>query len=249
MEGKWKLHDQNSIKIIFLILRFMVICSSKKKVFGYFLYGFLSLRFLFWSTKFNIIFKIVTMSISITYRLLSRGVHKSVWVGFVPNPKPTHSHRVRSWTTRRRPPAISGRVGSSSVGQWLGQSKMEWVSTSRSSPNLRQESLNLRWISPNLCCIFAKSVDFSLELCDNQDIEARKTTSSPDMNENFHLIIGSSSYLHWIFAGSVDFSSDLCGNHGIEAKNTTSSPNLSKNYYLIAESNQNYEIFTESEWI
>ena len=240
----------------------MVICSSKKKVFGYFLYGFLSLIFLFWSTKFNIIFKIVTLSISITYRLLSRGVHmikkkkkksrgvhRSVRVEFVPNPEPTHSHRVRSWTTRCRLPAISGRVGSGSVGQRLGQSKLEWVSTSRSLPNLRQESLNLRWISPNLCCIFAKSVDFSLELCDNHDIEARKTTSSPDMNENFHLIIGSSSYLHWIFAGSVDFSSDPCGNHGIEAKNTTSSPNLSKNYYLIAESNQNYEIFTESEWI
>ena len=231
MEGKWKLHDQNSIKIIFLILRFMVICSSKKKVFGYFLYGFLSLRFLFWSTKFNIIFKIVTMSISITYRLLSRGVHKSVWVGFVPNPKPTHSHRVRSWTTRRRPPAISGRVGSGSVGQWLGQSKMEWVSTSRSSPNLRQESLNLRWISPNLCCIFAKSVDFSLELCDNHDIEARKTTSSPDMNENFHLIIGSSPDLLIflrICVATTGSKQKTPPQAQIWAKTSISSPNLTK---------------------
>ena len=190
----------------------MVICSSKKKVFGYFLYGFLSLIFLFWSTKFNIIFKIVTLSISITYRLLSRGVHmikkkkkksrgvhRSVRVEFVPNPEPTHSHRVRSWTTRCRLPAISGRVGSGSVGQRLGQSKLEWVSTSRSLPNLRQESLNLRWISPNLCCIFAKSVDFSLELCDNHDIEARKTTQA----QIWMRTSISSSDLRHIFIGSL----------------------------------------------
>ena len=116
---------------------------------------------------------------------------------------------------------------------WVGRSQSEFQPL-----DLRQKSLNLCQISPNLCCIFTGSVDFSSDLCDNYDIEARKTNSSPDLNENFHLIAGSSPYLHWIFAGSVDFSSYLCDNHGIEAKNTTSSPNLSENFYLITGSNQ-----------
>ena len=104
--------------------------------------------------------------------------------------------------------------------------------------DLLRKSLNPRRISPILCCILAGFVDFSSNLCDNHDIEARKTTSSLDLNENFHLIAGSLPYLHWIFAGFVDFSSDLCDNHGIEAKNTTSNPNLSENFYLITRSNQ-----------
>ena len=132
--------------------------------------------------------------------------------------------RRKSRVESDRAPVDNGRVG---------RSRSEFQ-----PPNLRRKSLNLHWISPNLCCIFARSVDFSSDLCDNHDIKARKTTSSLDLNENFHLIAGSSPYLHWIFAGSVDFSSDLCDNHGIEAKNTTSSPNLSENFYLIAGSNQ-----------
>ena len=172
------------------------------------------------------------------FSLVIRGVHESVRVGFMPIPKPTRSHRVGHWTTRCRPPTTSGQVGSGFGGQRSGRSKSEWVSTSRSSPNLHRKSLNLRRISRNLWCIFARSVDFFSDLCDNHDIEARKTTSSPDLNENFHLIAGSSPYLHWIFVGSVDFSSDLCDNHGIEAKNTTSSPDLSENFHLIAGSNQ-----------
>ena len=131
----------------------------------------------------------------------SRGVHESVRVGFVPNPEPTRSHRVGRWTTRHRPPATSGRVGSGSGGQRLGRSKSEWVLTSRSSPNLRRKSPNLRRILPNLLWVFAGFVDFSLDLCDNHGIEARTTTSSPDLNENFHLIAGSSPF----FTGSLPF--------------------------------------------
>ena len=63
-----------------------------------------------------------------------RGVHGSVRVEFVSNPEPTCSHRVKRWTTRRRPPATSGR------------SKSERVLTSRSSPEITESSLDLRWI-------------------------------------------------------------------------------------------------------
>ena len=90
-----------------------------------------------------------------------------------------------------------------------------------------------RQIFTGSCQIFVGS---SPNLYDNHEIEARKTTLSPNLNENFHLIVRSSPYLHWIFARSVDFSLDLCDNHEIEAENTTSSPDLSKNY-LIAGSN------------
>ena len=116
-----------------------------------------------------------------------------------------------------RDPVHNGRVG---------RSRSEFY-----PPDLRRIIVGNRQI-------FAGSVDFSSDLCNNHGIEARKTTSSPDLNENFHLIAGSSPYLHWIFVGSVDFSSDLCDNHGIEAKNTTPSPNLSENFNLIAGSNQ-----------
>ena len=164
----------------------------------------------------------------------TRGVHGSVRVGFVPNPELTRSHRVGSWTTRYRPLTISGRVGSSSGGQRSGRSKSEWVSTSRSSSNLRWKSLNLRRISPNLRCIFAGSVDFSSDLCDNHWIEARKTTSSPNLNENFHLIGGSSLDLHricWFFFGSVWQPWDRSKKHHIK-------PKFDGNFYLIAGSNQ-----------
>ena len=152
MEGKWKLHDQNSNKIIFLILRFMVICSSKKKVFGYFLYGFLSLIFLFWSTKFNIIFKIVTLSISITYRLLSRGVHmikkKKKKVGVS-----TGRSGSSLCPTRNRPTHIGWEV--ERLAADCRQSRVEsdrapldngWVSRSWSE-----------FQPPDLCRIFAKN--------------------------------------------------------------------------------------------
>ena len=139
---------------------------------------------------------------------------------------------------RRRSLTTTGRVGSGSSGQQSGRSKSEWVSTSKSLLNLHRISPNLRWISSNLRWIFIGSVDFSSDLCDNHKIEARKTTLSLDLNENIHLIAGSSLYLHWIFAGSVDFSLDLHNNHVIKAKNTTSSPDLSENFHLIAGSNQ-----------
>ena len=113
----------------------------------------------------------------------------------------------------------------------MDNGRVDWSRSEFQPPNLRR-------IFTRNCQIFAGSVDFSSDLCDNHEIEARKTTSSLDLNENFHLIAGSLPYLHWIFAGFVDFSSDLCDNHGIEAKNTTSSPNLSENFNLIAGSNQ-----------
>ena len=77
----------------------------------------------------------------------SRGVHRLVWVGFVPNLKPTLSHRVEGWMTRHRLRTTSGWVESVSNGQLLGLSKSKWVSTTRSSLNLRR-----------ICWFFVRSV-------------------------------------------------------------------------------------------
>ena len=171
--------------------------------------------------------------VSIGYYLLYdlTGVHGSVRVGFVPNPELTRSYLVGGWMTRHRllttsdwAPMDNGQVGQS----W---SKFQPL-------DLCQVFTKNRQIFTKSRRIISGSVDFSLDLCDNHEIEARKTTSSLDLNKNFHLIAGSSPYLHWIFTRSVDFSSNLCDNHGIEAKNTTSSPDLSENFHLIARSNQ-----------
>ena len=48
---------------------------------------------------------------------MSRAVHGSVRVGFVPNPQPTRSDRVEKFQTRRRPRKATGRVGSDSGGR------------------------------------------------------------------------------------------------------------------------------------
>ena len=171
--------------------------------------------------------------VSIGYYLLYdlTGVYGSVRVGFVPNPESTCSYLVGGWMTRHwllttsdRAPMDNGRVGQS----W---SKFQPL-------DLCQVFTENRQIFTKSRRIFSESVDFSLDLCDNHGIEARKTTSSPNLNKNFHLIAESSPYLHRIFTRSVNFSSNLCDNHGIEAKNTTSSPDLSENFHLIAGSNQ-----------
>ena len=145
--------------------------------------------------------------------------------------------------TRNRPAHIGWEVKRSAVDR--RKSRVE--SDRAPVDNGRVDRSRSEFQPLDLCRIFAENrqifigsrrifVGSSPDLCHNHEIEARKTTSSPDLNENFHLIIRSSPYLHWIFAGSVDFSSDLCDNHGIEAENTTSSPDLSKNY-LITGSN------------
>ena len=156
-----------------------------------------------------------------------RGVHGSVWVGFVPNPEPTCSHWVGGWTTRRRSPTTLGRVRLGFGGQRSGRLKSEWVSTTRSSLNLHRKSPNLHRISPNLHWICWFFFGFMWQPRDRSKKDHLKPKFERELPSH-----------HRIFAGSVDFSSDLCDNHGIEAKNTTSSPDLSKNFHLIAGSNQ-----------
>ena len=46
-----------------------------------------------------------------TRKLRTRGVHGSVRVGFVPNPRPTRPSRVPISQTRRRPVRKSDRIG------------------------------------------------------------------------------------------------------------------------------------------
>ena len=171
-----------------------------------------------------------------------RGIHGSVRVGFVPNPEPTRSHWVGGWTTRRRSPTTLGRVRSGSGGQRSGRLKSEWVSTSRSSLNLHRKSPNLHRISPNLCWIFVGSVDFSLDLCDNHGIEARKTTSSPNLNENFHLIVGSSPDL-------LIFLQICVTTTGSKQKTPPQAQIWAKTSILSLDLTKNYQIFTGSEWI
>ena len=145
---------------------------------------------------------------------VSKGVYGSIWVGFVPNSESIHSHRVGGWTTCCWLRTTLGQVGSVSDEQRSCRSKSEWVSTSRSLLNHRQISLNLRWI-------FAGSVDFSLDLCDNHGIEAKNTTSSLDLSENFHLITRSSLDLCricWFFFEYVWQPQDWSTNHHLKPK-------------------------------
>ena len=149
-------------------------------------------------------------------------------------------HRLGLCLTQNRPAHIGWEVERPAV-----DCRQPWVKSDRAPvDNGRVDRSQSEFQPLDLCRIFVENrqiftgsrrifVGSSPNLCDNHEIEARKTTSSPDLNKNFHLIVGSSPYLHWIFAGSVDFSSDLCDNHGIEVENTTSSPDLSKNYLII----------------
>ena len=183
----------------------------------------------------NIILTFVKSLTHGKYKLLiSRGVHGSVRVGFVPNPEPTRSHRVERWTTRRRPPVTSGRVGSGSGVQRSGRSKSTWVLPSRSSPEIAKFSPDLAESSLDLRRICATTTGSKQERPPQAQIWMKTSISSPDLRRSSRIF----AVLHWIFAESVDFSSDLCDNHGIEAKNTTSSPDLSENFHLIAGSNQ-----------
>ena len=145
--------------------------------------------------------------------------------------------------TRNRPAHIGWEFKRSAVNRRKSQVELDRAPVD----NGRVDRSRSEFQPLDLCRIFAENrqiftgsrqifVGSSPNLYDNHEIEARKTTLSPDLNENFHLIVRSSPYLHWIFAKSVDFSLDLCDNHEIEAENTTSSPDLSKNY-LIAGSN------------
>ena len=54
----------------------------------------------------------------------TRAVHRSVQVGFVPNPEPTRENQVNGLTTRCRPSTTSSRVGSVFGRQRSGRSAL-----------------------------------------------------------------------------------------------------------------------------
>jgi len=99
-----------------------------------------------------------------------RGVHGS---GLCPTRnRPAHIRwKVEQPTANRRQPRVES-----------DRSPVDNGRVSRSQSEF--QPLDLRRI-------FARSVDFSLNLCYNHRIEAKTTTSSPDLSENFHLIAGS----------------------------------------------------------
>ena len=59
------------------------------------------------------------------YSNYSRGVHGSVQVGFMPNPRPTRWHQVANEKTHCWPQKPTSQVGSNSVGWQLGQLKLK----------------------------------------------------------------------------------------------------------------------------
>ena len=105
--------------------------------------------------------------------VVTRGVHGSVQVGFMPNPQPTRFHRVNDWTTRRRPQTTSGRVGLDSGGQRLGRSASYWQSITGFSPDRS-------WKSTHQTQIWAKITDLSKN-------RSKNITWSSDLSENLSL--------------------------------------------------------------
>ena len=90
-----------------------------------------------------------------------RGVHRSVRVGFVPNPDSTRSSRVGENQTRNRPPITTGRVGSDSKKRSVGsvetdERRRQAEKNEPSSDlvggerNLTDQSLNIAGSKPKL---------------------------------------------------------------------------------------------------
>ena len=73
----------------------------------------------------------------ITFIVTFRGDHRSVQVGFVPNPRPTKPNRVKNFQTRYRPVRDSGWIRWFFAGRWSG---LGW---GRIWPKLTGSSLKL----------------------------------------------------------------------------------------------------------
>ena len=178
---------------------------------------------------------------------------RSHWVGgwTTSRRSPKTLGRVRLGSGGQR----SGRLKS----EWVSTTRSS-LNLHRKSPNLHRISPNLHWICwfffgfmwqprdqskkdhlkpkferelPFHRRIFAGSVDLSSDLCDNHRIEAKNTTSSPDLSENFHLIAGSNQKLPnlhriWVDLGRSDLLSRVTsvgsGSSGFGEDNPPSNP-------------------------
>lgn len=121
--------------------------------------------------------------------LVSRGVHGSVRVGFMPNPRPTRWHRVSDEKTRRRPWKPTGQVGSDPVGRRSGRSKLKICCQ--------------RFKSAATTCFLAGS---SPDLSKTTRSEQNNTISSPDLRKT-HRILAKN---YQIFVGFEKNAPDLC---------------------------------------
>ena len=124
----------------------------------------------------------LSLSLSLSYiyiYIYIRGVHGSVWVGFMPNLQPTRLHREDSWTTCRWLQTTLGWVGSVSLG------------TELQPPNLCRIEAQNHHIKPK---VVQKSLDLSKNWSKNHHIK-------PKFKQNLHLTAESKQenlYLHLI---------------------------------------------------
>ena len=134
-----------------------------------------------------------------------RGVHGSVWVGFVPNPQLTQWHLVFNEKTRHRSQKPIGQVRSDRIGLIDGRIERRCFRRFLLGDDLYFSS-DLRWICAKLTRSEKKIIKLSSNLCQTHEIWAKKIKSldlckTHEIWAKKHEIVTGLSKTHWSFAG------------------------------------------------